>query len=113
MSLRPDQRRAWLREMASARRAERRRQPEVAFAHLERAHIIGQRDTVAHTAAHVAMLRFGVRHHDLREVAGQLVRIPAAITKSRVWVPQGNTGGARVSPLKPMPVPHDLARYVD
>jgi hypothetical protein len=37
----------------------------------------------------------------------------AALTKSKIWVPVGNTGGANVSPFRPMAVPEDLRRYVD
>ncbi len=59
------------------------------------------------------MLAIGFARHDLREIVGQLFRIPAAITKSRIWVPIGNTGGANVSALRPMPVPDDLRAYVD
>ena len=33
--------------------------------------------------------------------------------KSIFWVPTGNTGGANVNPLKPMPVPDDLRPYLD
>jgi len=35
---------------------------------------------------------------------------PAAIFR---WVPIGNTGGANVSALKPMPIPADLAEYFE
>ena len=45
--------------------------------------------------------------------AGQLFRIPAALTKSRIWVPRGNTGGANVSAFAPMAVPADLAPLVE
>ena len=59
------------------------------------------------------MLKSGWRRRDLRELLGQLLRIPAAVTKSRIWVPVGNTGGARVSALRTMAVPADLKRYTD
>ncbi|MCT8328883.1 DUF3703 domain-containing protein [Albidovulum sediminis] len=60
---------------------------------------------------HWHMLRWGLRQRDAKEVAGQVLRIAGAATKTAVGlVPIGNTGGANVSPLKPMPVPEDLAK---
>lgn len=82
---------------------------EVAFAHLERAHILGQRRTWPHVRTHVAMLAIGWQRQDRREVLGQVGRTVAAMLFSRVWVPVGNTGGASVSPFLPMPLPEDLA----
>jgi hypothetical protein len=58
------------------------------------------------------MLVAGWRQRDWREVVGQLPRMLASILFSRVWVPLGNTGRARVSALKPMPVPEDLRDLV-
>ncbi len=54
----------------------------------------------------------GLRRSDTTEVVGQVPRIVAAILFSRIWVPRGNTGRARVSALKPMPVPEDLRDLV-
>jgi hypothetical protein len=81
---------------------------ETAFFHLERAHILAQRNTVKHMYAHWLMLGTGLRHADYREVFGQVPRILAALVFSRIWIPEGNTGRARVSALQPMPVPEDL-----
>ena len=80
-----------------------------AFAHLERAHILGQRHTWLHVRSHCAMFVVGWQRHDMRELIGQVLRVVAAATKSRIWVPAGNTGGADVSPFRAMPVPPDLA----
>jgi len=113
MRLKPHQRAAWEAEMVAARAAERGGNLDAAFAHLERAHILGQRNTLAHTRAHLHMLRIGWRRRDLRELAGQLLRIPAALTKSLIWVPAGNTGGANVSAIAPMPIPDDLKPFLD
>lgn len=80
-----------------------------AFARLERAHILGQKNTWRHTQVHLWMLWTGWQQGDAREVLGQLLRIPAALLFSRLWVPVGNTGGANVSATRPMPLPEDLA----
>ena len=47
------------------------------------------------------------------EFAGQLTRIAAAAVFSHLWVPVGNTGGANVSAMRPMPVPSDLRAILD
>jgi hypothetical protein len=76
---------------------------------LERAHVLSQPMAVAHVRTHVAMLGYGVRHRDRREIVGQLVRLVVAAPGT--WTgryPVGNTGGANVSALKPMPIPDDL-----
>lgn len=83
------------------------------FAHLERAHILGQRDTLRHTWSHWWMLRVGWHRQDFREVWGQVLRMTASLLFSRIWVPEGNTGGANVSPVMPMPIPEDLRRLLD
>lgn len=86
---------------------------DAAFRHLERAHILGQRSTRLHVRSHVGMLGIGWRRRDAREIAGQLVRIVAAALFSRLWVPVGNTGGANVNAMRPMPVPLDLQAILD
>ena len=87
--------------------------PHAAFAHLERAHILSQYSTRDHVRVHAAMLRWGLAQRDVREVAGQVLRIVAAATKTAFgWIPVGNTGGANVSPIKPMPLPADLAAII-
>jgi len=85
---------------------------EQCFYHLERAHILGQRNTGKHVYAHWLMLRTGMNRGDIREVVGQIIRIAASLLFSRVWVPLGNTGRARVNAMKPMAVPEDLRHLV-
>ncbi|MFP6849955.1 MAG: DUF3703 domain-containing protein [Pseudomonas sp.] len=80
----------------------------VAFAWLERAHILTQRQPLQHAKSHWLMLTLGWQSNDYREVTGQLPRIIAALLFSRIWVPHGNTGRARVSAFMPMPVPEEL-----
>jgi hypothetical protein len=55
------------------------------------------------------MLGAGLRRHDRREVVGQLLRLVVAAPGSLSGrYPVGNTGGADVSALRPMPIPEDL-----
>lgn len=113
MSWNDGQRDAYEREMLAATDAQSSGDARSEFVHLERAHVLGQRNTLAHTLAHWRMFRFGLRNRDLREMTGQVARMLAALTKSRIWVPVGNTGGANVNPFRSMPVPEDLRRYVN
>lgn len=81
-----------------------------AWRHLERAHILAQPFAVAHVGSHIAMLRQGVRDHDTREIAGQVIRVIVAAPPSLLGrYPTGNTGRARVALRATLPVPEDLA----
>lgn len=82
---------------------------DFAFALLEEAHILGQRHIKAHTIAHFWMLKVALKQKDIKEIWGQLIRLPMGILASATgFVPVGNTGGANVSALKRMPIPHAL-----
>jgi len=82
--------------------------------HLERAHIIGQPYPLQHTYVHWQMLKFGFRIKSMKEIAGQLPRLAVGGVKSFVGViPVGNTGGANVPALQPMPIPEDLKAIID
>lgn len=104
---------AFAAEWALAEAARRAGQFELAFHHLERAHILGQKHTWLHVKSHLGMLRAGWQRHDFREIAGQITRVVAAALFSRIWVPLGNTGRARVSATLKMPVPPDLQAVLD
>lgn len=54
------------------------------------------------------MLKVGLLTRDWREVVGQVPRVFAALVFSKVWVPIGNPGRARVSAFAPMPLASDL-----
>ena len=99
----------WTQERTAARSARQRTDTDDEWRHLERAHVLSQPMAVAHVRTHVAMLGYGVRHRDRREIVGQLVRLVVAAPGT--WTgryPVGNTGGANVSALEPMPIPDDL-----
>ena len=100
-------------ELRAALEAETGGDARASFRHLERAHVLGQASTVHHVRVHWLMLRWAVRHRRAREGLGQLLRIVGAATKTAVGlVPPGNTGGANVSAIRPMPVPPDLAAAI-
>lgn len=81
------------------------------FHHLERAHILGQRDYIPHVTNHYWMLKVGLKQKNLKEVLGQILRIIGSAGSLIGFVPLGNTGGSNVSPVKPMPIPDDLAHF--
>jgi hypothetical protein len=87
-------------------------QVEAAWRCLERAHILTQRRPLLHGRSHWLMFKLGWQTGDLREVAGQLPRIVAALLFSRLWVPLGNNGRARVSAFAPMPLSEEMQRLL-
>jgi len=100
---------AWSAEQAAARSARAAGDATGEWVHLERAHILSQPLAAAHVRTHLAMLSYGWRHRDRHEVTGQLVRLLVAGPGSAFRrYPRGNTGGANVSAVAPMPIPDDL-----
>jgi Protein of unknown function (DUF3703) len=82
---------------------------DTAFRHLERTHILGQSITYEHARVHILMLKIGWKRKDWHEIFGQIFRIIGALTKTLIGIyPKGNTGGANVSPFKPMLISEDL-----
>lgn len=101
-------------EIRSARAAESRGHFDTAFRHLERAHVLGQQSTAHHVRVHWLMLRMALRNRWAAEATGQAWRVAAAAVFTPLGLlPGGNTGGAGVSGLRPMPIPADLQRLVD
>jgi Protein of unknown function (DUF3703) len=99
---------AYVVEISLAQTALRNHEYAQCFYHLERAHILGQRNTIDHTYAHWLMFRAGFQQRDLKEMLGQVPRMLASLVFSRIWVPRGNTGRSRVPAMKAMPIPEDL-----
>ena len=80
-----------------------------AWRHLERSHVIGQAYPYEHSYVHWKMLLFGIRIKDAKEVIGQVPRLLIGGVKSFVGkIPVGNTGGANIPPLKPLPISEEL-----
>ena len=102
---------AFKKEMLKAKALYTNNEYEQSFYHLERAHILGQRSYLPHVLSHWWMLKVGWKTRDFKEVFGQLLRIVGSAGSIVGVVPIGNTGGANVSPTKPMPIPDDLIQY--
>ena len=96
-------------ELVEYKRELANEQLELAWNHLERAHILGQKYPFAHTFVHWKMLQFGFKIKNGREILGQLPRLIVGGVKSFVGkVPVGNPGGANVPPMKPFPIEKEL-----
>lgn len=108
--MKPEVKAAYDAEMHKAALAQLSGALDQAFAHLERAHILGQRYLLPHLATHWRMLHIARTRRDHRETRGQIVRLAAVFLGYLTgWVPKGNTGGANVSAVKRMTPPADLA----
>lgn len=102
------------REIAAAQRLDDLGEVAASFTHLERAHVLGQASTFHHVRVHVLMLCWAMKHRVWKEAQGQVLRIVGAATKTVFgWVPTGNTGGANISPFKPLPIAPDLAHTIE
>lgn len=91
-----------------------RKELQLAWRHLERAHILGQAYPIEHTVVHWKMLKFGFAIKNWHEVLGQIPRLLVGGVKSFVGkIPVGNTGGANIPPLQPMEIPEDLRNILN
>jgi Protein of unknown function (DUF3703) len=107
-------RQAWASECTAAQHARTAGDPAGEWSHLERAHILSQPLAVAHIRTHLAMLGYGIRHRDRHEITGQLIRLVVAGPGSALGrYPVGNTGGADVKAVTPMPIPAELQAVLD
>jgi hypothetical protein len=87
---------------------------DAGFAHLERAHVIGQEYVIPHITSHWLMFRVELRRRRLAAILGQLVRIVLGALGSAVGaVPIGNTGGTNISMFKRMPIETELQHIID
>lgn len=89
-------------------------QIDVAFRHLERAHVIGQAHVIPHVRSHWLMLQVELRRRRPLAVLGQLVRVLLGALGSAVGViPTGNTGGSDISMFRRLPIDPELQRIID
>ncbi|SFH94389.1 Protein of unknown function [Pseudomonas guineae] len=89
-------------------RAQRGHDPVAELRHLERAHILGQRDFREHLRSHLWLLAWAWRQRDWAECGAQLLRIPGSLGSLVGVYPLGNPGTRRVGALTPQPLSEDL-----
>lgn len=100
---------AYFAELRKYREAKADHRDSEAWSFLERAHVLGQYHPFSHTGSHFRMLVFALGRADFQEAAGQLLRVSVGWLGSLLnRIPVGNTGGANVPILQPMPIPEDL-----
>lgn len=110
----PVQRAAFDNEMTLAEELIARGELEAGFAHLERAHVIGQAFVMPHARSHWLMLKVELRRRRAVAAFGQAVRIVLGMLGSAVGiVPVGNTGGSDISMFKRMPIEPVLQKIID
>ena len=110
----PIQRAAFSSEIAQAKRLIASGEVDEAFAHLERAHVIGQAFVIPHVTSHWLMFRIEVKRRRLPAVLGQWIRIALGALGSAVGVvPTGNTGGTDISMFKRMPIAPELQQIIN
>ncbi|MDP3517139.1 MAG: DUF3703 domain-containing protein [Pseudohongiella sp.] len=108
------QRAAFDHEITHARELIARDEFAAGFAHLERAHVIGQANVVLHVKSHWLMLKLEIQRQQPKAVLGQLLRIVLGALGSAVGIfPVGNTGGTNVSMFKRMPIAPELQKIID
>ena len=112
--MKPRQRLEFDREIALGGELLARGDPQGAFRHLERAHVIGQNFVGAHAKAHWLMFKLELRRRRFSAVSGQAARLVLGIIGSAVGVvPLGNTGGTDISMFERLPIPPDLKEIID
>jgi hypothetical protein len=100
-------------EIAQAKRLIASGDLNAAFAHLERAHVVGQAYVRPHVTAHGLMLQVELRRRRPAAVLGQAIRIVLGALGSAVGiVPTGNTGGTDISMFKRLPVETELQNII-
>lgn len=80
----------------------------ISFSYLERYHILSQAFYLPHLNSHWWMFKVGIKTLNAKEIVGQIVRMVGSVGSLFGKYPEGNTGGANVSPFKSMPIPDDL-----
>ncbi len=78
---------------------------ELAWKHLEEAHIFSQPDPAMHAFVHWEMLHLARKERNTSEIIGQIVRLLLAVPSSILRVyPAGNNGRSNVGLFSPMPL---------
>ncbi len=102
-------------ELGKAKTAIAAQDFETAWTALQRAHILGQRDTIAHTIAHWKMLKLAWEQRDFREVMGQLMPVllafPLTFLYGQIRALRG--GKANMSDSEQMTVPEDIQQILN
>ncbi|MER3434522.1 MAG: hypothetical protein C4288_14120 [Leptolyngbya sp. ERB_1_1] len=88
---------------------------ETAWTALQRAHILGQRNAVAHTIAHWNMLKLAWKQGDFREVRGQLLPTLLAFPLTLLYGQMRSlrSGKANIKDSDQMAIPQDIQQILN
>ena len=88
---------------------------ESAWIALQRAHILGQTEPIAHTIAHWTMLKLAWRQRDVKEIAGQLMAMLLAIPLTLVAGQRRSLrdGRVNISDTQRMSIPEDIQQILN
>lgn len=88
---------------------------ETAWTALQRAHILGQRDAIAHTVAHWNMLKLAWRQRNFREVMGQLMPVLLAIPLTLLYGQMRSLRGGKsnVNDSERVSIPEDIQQILN
>jgi Protein of unknown function (DUF3703) len=105
---------AYENEIALAKELIARDELEPGYAHLGRAHVIGQAFVVPHARSHWLMLKVELRRKRASAAFGQVLRIVLGVLGSAVGVvPVGNTGASDIGMFKRLPIAPELRNIID
>lgn len=86
---------------------------EARWALLMAAHVVGQAQFGLHVDSHLRMLALAWSQRDLREVAGQVLRLALVpLGHALARLPAGNVGRATVPALRPMEPPPEIRALI-
>lgn len=84
------------------------------FEHFERTRVLGQISTSLRLVTPLRIAQWVVRNRRLGKLIEQLTRMArASLATPLRLAPMGNTGGANMSPFKPMPLSADFAAEIE
>ncbi len=102
-------------ELEKAKKATAAQDFETAWTALQRAHILGQRDAIAHTIAHWNMLKLAWKQRDFREVMGQFIPVLLAVPLTLLYGQFRSLRGgkANVNDLEQISIPEDIQQILN
>ncbi|AFY66291.1 DUF3703 domain-containing protein [Geitlerinema sp. PCC 7407] len=102
-------------ELARAKAATAEQDFEAAWTALQRAHLLGQRDAIAHTVAHWHMLTLAWQQRDFKEIRGQIMPTLLAFPLTLLLGPvrQLRGGKANSNSSENSSIPEDIQQLLE
>jgi hypothetical protein len=102
-------------ELSQAKRAIAEQDFETAWTALQRAHLLGQRDAIAHTIAHWRMLILAWQQQDLKEIKGQIIPTLLAFPLTLLFGQLRQLRGGKANPnyTDNSSIPEDIRQLIE